>query len=101
MRNGNKDITIDAGIEQCCANTGSEGSCTKTNNNIDCYTKIGSNSNLNNRPCNAFMPMVNNNDIEYCPVQAQTERPNTNIHSINSNLNNRPCNAILPIINNN
>ena len=87
------------GREQCCTNTGPEKSCTKTNSNADYYTTIGSNSNLNNRLCNAFLPMVNNNDIEYfLPVPSRGTNTNT---GSNSYLNKRPCNAILPMVNNN
>ena len=32
----------------------------------------GSNSNLNSRPCNAILPMVTSNEIEYF-IQAQAE----------------------------
>ena len=41
--NANKVSIIDAGDEHCCANTGPESSCTKTNSNADCYINIGSN----------------------------------------------------------
>ena len=84
--NANKDSTIDAGSEQCCANTGLERSCTKDNNNADCYANIGSNSNLNSRPCNAFLPMANNNKIEYFfPGPSREMKTNT---GSNSNLHN-------------
>ena len=78
--NANKDSTIDAGSEQCCANTGPERSCTKTNSNADCYIHIGSNSKLNNGLCNAFLPMVNNNGMEYF-LPDPSRKTNTNIDS--------------------
>ena len=59
----NRPNTYNAGSEQHCAITGMERSCTKTNSKSNCYAKTGSNSNINNS--NAFIPMVNNNDIEY------------------------------------
>ena len=62
--NVNKDGTMDAGSKQFSANIGLERSCTKTNSNADCYTNIATNSNLNNRPCTAILPMVNN-EIRY------------------------------------
>ena len=37
--NTNKNSTIDAGSEQCCANTDPERSCIKTNSNADCCNK--------------------------------------------------------------
>ena len=62
--NMRKDSILSAGCEQCCANTGPERSCAKTNSNTRCYTNSGSHSNLNNRPLNILRPMLNNNDIE-------------------------------------
>ena len=64
----NRPITHGAGSVQCYANaqpeTGElESSCTNTNSNSNCYTNTGSNSHLKNS--NAFIPMVNNNEIEY------------------------------------
>ena len=97
--NANKDSTIDAGSEQCCANTSRERSCTKTNSNADCYTNIGNKSYLNNRLCNIFLLIVNNNEIEYF-LPGPSSETDTNAGS-NSNLNNRPCYAILPMVNNN
>ena len=55
--------THDAGSGQCCANTGPEMSCTRTNSNTYCYVNTGSNSNLNSS--NAFTPTVKHNAAEY------------------------------------
>ena len=62
-------------------------------------TNIGSNSYLNNRPCNTILPMVNNNKIEYS-LPGPSRETNTNTGS-NTNLSNRLCNDILPTVNNN
>ena len=40
-----------------------ERSCTNTNSNSNCCTNKNSNSNLNSS--NTFMPIVNNNEMEY------------------------------------
>ena len=53
----------DAGSDQCCASTGLERSCTRSNSNVYCYTNTGSNSNLNKS--NAFTQTVKNNDVKY------------------------------------
>ena len=53
----NRHHTHDAGNEQCCANTGPEKSCTRTNSNAYSYTNKGKNSNLNNNN-NTFTPLA-------------------------------------------
>ena len=88
-----KNSTLDAGSEQCCANTGQERTCAKTNSN----TNSGSISNLNNRPHDALRPMVKNNGIE-CSIPSPSTQTNANNHGT-SNVNNRP-NSI-PLLNNN
>ena len=55
--------THNAGGEQHCANTGLERSCTKSNNNPNCYASTGSDLNLNNR--DALIMTANNNNIKY------------------------------------
>ena len=71
--NVHENSNIDARREQGCAYTGPIGSCTKAINNGGCYTNIACYSNLNKRPCNTFLPMVNNNEKEYF-LQTQAKR---------------------------
>ena len=73
------------------------GRCTKAISNGGFYTNIASNSNLNKRPCNTFLPMVNNNEIEYFLPDPSIE---TNIGS-NSKSNNTLCNVNLQMVNSN
>ena len=70
------NIVLNAGSKQCCANTGPERSCAKTNNITRCYTNKGSNSNLNNRPDDALMLVANNNEITEIGKKASTEITN-------------------------
>ena len=56
---------VQIAMETKIANAGPERSCTKTNCNAESFTNIGRNSNLNSRLCNAFLPLVNNNEIKY------------------------------------
>ena len=91
--NMRKDSILGAGSEQCCANTGPEGSVGKTNSHTSCYTNSGSNSNLNNRLDGVLRPVVNNNEIK-CSIPGPNMETNTNNYG-NSNFNNRPDNAPL------
>ena len=72
--NVSKGSILSAGSEQYCANTGLERSCSKTNSNTSCYTNRGSSS--KNRPYNAFLPTVNNNEIE-CFLPGPNRATNT------------------------
>ena len=95
--NMRKDSILDAGSEKCCANTGPERSCDKTNSNTSCYTNSGSNTNLYNRLHNILRLMVNNNEIECC-IQGLSTETNANVHG-NLNFNNRLDNT--PLLNKN
>ena len=75
--NMRKDSILDAGSEQCCANTVQERSCAKTNSNTSCYTKSGSISNLNNRLHDVLIPMVNDNEIECSIPGPSTQKMQT------------------------
>ena len=87
------DGILSAGSEQCFVNTGLETSCVKTNSNTNCYTNSGSNSDLNKRLHNVFIPMINNNQIE-CSISDPNTVTKTN-NCGNSNFNNRPDNTLL------
>ena len=57
-----------------------EKRCKNTNSNSSCYTNTSSNSNINSS--NAFMPIVNNNEIEYFlpdPDQENDQRASNEI----------------------
>ena len=86
--NMRKNSILGAGIEYCCANTGLERICVKTNSNTSCYTDIGSNSHLNNRPADVIRPVANNNENK-CSIPGPNTETNRNNHG-NSYFNNRP-----------
>ena len=75
--NASEDSIPSAASEKCSANTGPERSCTKTNSNTGCYTNRRSN-NSNNKQYNAFLPMVNNNEVK-CSPSAPSRETNTTI----------------------
>ena len=86
--NMRKDSILSAGSEQCCANTGLERSRAKTNSNTSCYTKSGSNSNLNNRLHDVVRQTVNKSETECYIPNPSTEINANNLG--NSNFNNGP-----------